>query len=159
MNWAIINTNAHFGFDPEPPETNLERWHHTKHRHPWLVAEDDRASIIAYAKSYDYNPREGYRWSCEVSVYVHPDHHGKGIAKVLYNDLITELEQRGFRTLVARIALPNEPSIRLHKSAGFTDAGLLKAIGHKQGRWHDTAILTKHLGSGPPAESKPAPIT
>jgi L-amino acid N-acyltransferase YncA len=44
---------------------------------------------------------------------------------------------RGYRHLIGAIALPNEPSVRLHERLGFVKAGHLLRIGRKCDRWID----------------------
>lgn len=66
-----------------------------------------------------------------------PAHQAKGIGRTLYAALIPILEAQGYRTLVAAIALPNAPSVRLHESSGFAHWGTLERAGRKFGRWHD----------------------
>ncbi|WP_116948735.1 GNAT family N-acetyltransferase [Jiangella endophytica] len=38
------------------------------------------------------------------------------------------------------------PSLALHRSLGFTEAGRLAAVGYKHGRWLDTVLLQRTLG-------------
>jgi phosphinothricin acetyltransferase len=40
------------------------------------------------------------------------------------------------------------PSIRLHEVLGFTPVGVLNGIGFKFGRWVDTVLMQRALGSG-----------
>jgi phosphinothricin acetyltransferase len=55
----------------------------------------------------------------------------------------------GFRQMVAVIGdSGNAASIALHKRAGFTPAGLLKAAGWKHGRWVDSVLMQRPLGAG-----------
>jgi L-amino acid N-acyltransferase YncA len=39
----------------------------------------------------------------------------------------------------------NHPSISLHRRFGFSDAGLLKAVGLKFGCWLDTVFMQRNL--------------
>jgi L-amino acid N-acyltransferase YncA len=48
----------------------------------------------------------------------------------------------------------NVGSIGLHEAAGFTHAGLMKAVGWKFDRWLDVVIMQKALGPG--ADTTPA---
>ena len=49
----------------------------------------------------------------------------------------------------------NAASIGLHRSCGFSDAGILRNVGWKHGRWVDSVLMTRPLGTGatePPTE-------
>jgi phosphinothricin acetyltransferase len=51
----------------------------------------------------------------------------------------------------------NVASIALHRRAGFRPTGTLTAVGWKHGRWIDSVIMQRDLGSG--ALSSPEPIS
>jgi phosphinothricin acetyltransferase len=42
----------------------------------------------------------------------------------------------------------NAPSIALHERAGFAEAGRLRDVGHKFGRWLDIVLMQRALGEG-----------
>ena len=47
---------------------------------------------------------------------------------------------KGFHSAVGVIALPNEPSVRLHERHGFVRVGRLIEAGYKLGAWHDVGF-------------------
>lgn len=118
--------------------------------HDWLVAEVG-GRVAGYAYAGPVKERAAFRWSCEVSVYVEPGARGLGLGRTLYRALFTRLEDLGFRRLLAVVALPNEPSVTLHRAMGFREAGRLERIGFKHGRWLDVAWLQADLGPDPAA--------
>lgn len=121
-------------------------------RYDWLVAELD-GRVVGYAYAGPVKDRAAYHWSCEVSVYVDPGSRGHGLGRALYRELFARLEVAGFRRLLAIVALPNEPSVALHRAMGFREAGRLERIGFKHGRWLDVMWLQADLG--PETESPP----
>jgi len=136
VNWAIEHTPAHFGVVPITENELRRKWEHNRDTYPWFAAEVDDG-VVGFAYGSPYKPREAYRWTVDVSVYVHPDHHGCGLGRALYAALIDELRKRGLRSAFAAIALPNPASVRLHESFGFTHIGTLRRAGWKLGKWHD----------------------
>jgi phosphinothricin acetyltransferase len=83
------------------------------------------------------------------SVYVREGQHRKGIGKAILAALIERSEQLGYRQLIAVIGdSAQAPSIGLHASLGFLRAGMLRSVGFKFGRWVDTVIMQRPLGSG-----------
>lgn len=55
-----------------------------------------------------------------VFIGVRPGHRGSGLASSLYEGAFSQLVRRGFRTIRARIAPGNLPSIALHARTGWT---------------------------------------
>jgi len=135
-NWAIAHTAATFKTAPDTLEDVLALWQRHAGVHPWFVAEQE-GSVVGFAMASPFSNRCGFAGTAELSVYVHPDHTGRGIGKALYATLVSTLEARGFKTLVAVIAMPNPASERLHESLGFTRVGVLRRVGWKLDRWHD----------------------
>ena len=62
------------------------------------------------------------------------------MGKALYDKLIPTLTERGFKTAIAVIAIPNPASERLHEAFGFRRAGTLRHVGWKFDQWHDVAF-------------------
>ena len=96
-----------------------------------------------------YRPRPAYRFSVENSVYVAPGMEGRGVGRALLVELIARCTALGLRQMIAVIGDSGHlPSIEFHKSLGFTQIGTLRAVGFKFGRWVDSVILQRALGSG-----------
>jgi len=111
---------------------------------PWIVAEIDHV-VAGYAYASAFRGRAAYRFSVEVGVYVAEGARRHGAGSALYRALLTLLERQGYRRAFAGIALPNDPSVALHRAAGFTEAGIVHAAGFKFDRWHDVAFYERAL--------------
>ena len=49
---------------------------------PWLVAEQrPGGTVTGYAYASRHRERAGYRWSVDISVYIHPEHRGRGVGR------------------------------------------------------------------------------
>jgi L-amino acid N-acyltransferase YncA len=115
---------------------------------PHLVLEQD-GRIRGYAYAGPYRPRAAYRDTVENSVYLAPDAIGLGFGRLLLEALIAACTQLGLRQMVAVVGdSDNLPSIRLHERLGFRRVGTLQAVGFKHGRWLDTVLLQRALGTG-----------
>ena len=112
--------------------------------HPWIVACDGDM-VLGYAYGSKHRERYGYRFSCDVSVYVAEHARGRGVGSALYAQLLDDLAKRGFHRAFAGIALPNDASIALHKRCGFELVGTYKEVGYKFGRWIDTSWWQRPL--------------
>jgi len=164
-NWAAIHTPANFAIEPEKLDEWMASFEATARMYPWLVAEgpggavnggaENRAGVIGFAKASPHRGRCAYAWSAEVSVYIHPDHHRKGVGKRLYQQLIPMLKAQGYVTLIAGITTPNPASQRLHESMGFVRAATFERVGWKFGRWHDVGYWQLTLRPGGPEDAPP----
>lgn len=120
----------------------------------WLVAEEGGV-ILGYGYFTQYRERSAYRHSAEDSVYVREDVRGQGVGKALVSALLPRAEACGFRQMFAVIGdSENVGSIGLHLSLGFRQAGVLRSVGFKFGRWLDSVTMQIAVGEGdrtPPA--------
>ena len=144
-NWAIRETWAHFREEPVSIEEIQADLRAAREHYPWLVARDGRGMFLGFSKASAWKPRSAYGWTTETSVYVEPGSQRRGVGRALLDPLVERLAGQGFRTLLAVIALPNEPSERLHQKLGYERAGVLRGVGFKAGSWHDTAIWQREL--------------
>ena len=112
---------------------------------PYLVAED-AGSLTGYAYAVPYRARPAYSGTIESSIYVDEQHHRKGIARRLMEDLIAEAQRLGKRQMIAVVGdSANTASIALHRNLGFVEVGILKGVGFKFDRYIDTVILQRSL--------------
>ena len=115
---------------------------------PHLVAEAD-GRVLGYAHAGPYRPRPAYRYTVEDSVYVAPEAVRRGVGRALLAALIEICEAGPWRQMVAVIGdRGNTASVALHAALGFHEAGHLKAVGFKLGRWVDVVIMQRALGVG-----------
>ena len=115
---------------------------------PYLAAETD-GRVVGYAYASLYRTRPAYRFALEDSVYIHKDHAGRGIGKLLLGALVEACEKIGCRQLIAVIGdSDNKASIQLHLACGFKRTGTLKAVGFKFGGWVDSVLMQRAIGAG-----------
>ena len=124
---------------------------------PWFVCDHDGAAA-GYAYASPFKSRPGYRWSCEVTVYVHPGHRRRNVGRALYTSLLRALAAQGYCVAVAVITLPNPASIALHESMGFQRVGTYQGVGYKLGQWLDDGVWQRELSPKPAAPTPPVPF-
>jgi phosphinothricin acetyltransferase len=138
-------------FEEEPPsieEMARRREAITTAGLPYLVASLNER-VVGYAYATGYRPRPAYRHTVENSVYVSQAAHRRGIGTALLTALVARCEVGPWRQMVAVIGdSANRGSIALHRRAGFTEVGILQAVGFKHGRWVDTVLMQRALGTG-----------
>lgn len=106
---------------------------------PFIVWEE-AGVVIGYAYAGTFRERNAYRFTVESSIYLHPDHFGKGIGKKLYSSLILHCKEKGYHSMIGVITLPNDTSVRLHETLGFKKVGHLTESGFKFGEWADVGF-------------------
>jgi phosphinothricin acetyltransferase len=115
---------------------------------PYLAAEVD-GDIVGYCYAMAYRGRPAYRLTIEDSVYVAPANERRGVGRALLTALVQRCEIGPWRQMVAIIGnSSNFASIGLHQQLGFRIAGTLEAVGFKFGRWVDSVLMQRALGSG-----------
>lgn len=112
--------------------------------YPVLVLEED-GEVIGYASYGAYRPFDGYKYSVEHSVYVRPDHHGRGYGRLLMETLIERARKGKVHVMIGGIASENEGSLALHKKLGFVETGRMPEVGQKFGRWLDLVFMQLNI--------------
>jgi phosphinothricin acetyltransferase len=110
--------------------------------------------VLGYAYAAQFGAREGYRFSCETSIYVRADALGKGLGTALLGELVSACEAIGQRQAFAIIAGTEPASVVLHARLGYRPCGTLENAGRKHGQWIDVFYMQRPLGDGgasPPA--------
>jgi L-amino acid N-acyltransferase YncA len=124
---------------------------------PWLVLED--RDIVGYVYARPFRERAAYRWSVEVTVYVHTGHRRKGVAGALYAALFRILTLLGYFKCYAGVTVPNPASECLHEAVGFTPVGVYHGVGYKFGAWHDVSFYEMALRPEEPLPQEPRPVS
>jgi phosphinothricin acetyltransferase len=155
---AVSERATSFEVDPPDAAEMARRVSSLLATHPWLVCVED-GSTLGYAYASKHRERAAYQWCVEVSAYVHPAAHRRGVGTALYASLFAVLDLLGHRNAFAGITLPNDPSVGFHESAGFVPVGTYRHIGWKLGAWHDVLWLQRDLASHVTAPPPPIALS
>ena len=153
--YAPYVTDTPISFETEAP-TAAEMAERIKGSIAWFVLEAGDGQAVGYAYASPFHPRAAYRWACEVSVYLERGRRRTGAGRALYDVLLPHLTERGYRTAIAGMTLPNPASEGLHAALGFEPVGTYRDIGYKGGAWHDVAWTQKTLATGEGLPREPA---
>ena len=105
-----------------------------------IVAVHD-GQVVGFASLSPYKERAAYRTTVEDSVYVHRNHTGRGIGRLLLVELVDIARNSGFHSVIARIEAGGAASRALHAACGFDLVGVERQVGRKFGRWLDVAVM------------------
>lgn len=136
-NHYIVDTIVTFELDPVAPEEIGRRIREITPDYPYLVVEDNTGKVDGYAYASRFREREAYRHTAEVTIYLDKDRTSAGIGSPLFAELLVRLRKTDTVALIGAIALPNEPSVRLHEKFGFRKVAHLEKVGYKFGKWID----------------------
>ena len=115
---------------------------------PYLAVED-ATGVIGFAYCNWFKPRPAYRFSAEDSIYLAAEAAGKGLGRLLLQELMAQAERCGVRKLIAVIGdSANKGSVGVHAACGFRHVGLLASCGWKFDRWLDVVLMECALGMG-----------
>ena len=124
---------------------------------PYLVIETAEG-VLGFAYCNWFKPRPAYRFSAEDSIYLAPAAAGKGLGRLLLEELMAQAERAGVRKLIAVIGdSANRGSVGVHKACGFNHVGVLANCGWKFDRWLDVVLMDRVIGLGSsqaPAQSQ-----
>ena len=146
FNDAILNSTALYDYKPWTMDT-MKVWFETKAQHnfPVIGIVDDEGVLMGFGSYGQFRMRPAYTYTIENSLYVHRDHRGKGLGKILLNEIISHATSQNFHSIIAVIDASNEISLDLHRKAGFTQVGVFREVGYKFGRWLNAAFLQLNL--------------
>jgi phosphinothricin acetyltransferase len=95
-----------------------------------------------------FRKRPAYRFAVKHSIYVHHDQVGRGVGRLLLQELIDVCAANGFRQMIGYIDADNTASLALHEKLGFQKVGLLPGVAYRYGRWADTVLVQRSLAAG-----------
>jgi L-amino acid N-acyltransferase YncA len=126
-------------FEEEPLSENImsQRIKSYTKDYPWLVVENVSSVVVGYAYAAKWAERSAYKKTAEITVYLHHKESGKGYGSAIYKEILSILSASDFHVVVAAIALPNEGSVKLQESFGFTKVAHFKEVGRKFNSWID----------------------
>jgi len=154
--YAPFVSNTAITFEEQPLDARgmAERIEKGLARYPFLVAEL-AGEVGGYAYASEHRARASYRWAVDVSVYIDPRFHRRGIGRGLYDVLLPLLVRQGFVLAVAGITVPNAASVGLHEAMGFSLVGVYRNVGYKLGEWRDVGWWQRALRDAPQRPGEP----
>lgn len=140
-NYYVARSTCTFQIEPETAEERLA-WFRDRDRetHPITVAES-AGVVIGWAALSPWKSRCAYARSAEASVYVHPEHHRRGIGKALLLDLIDRAKAAGLHTIIGGACGEQAASLALQAALGFAVVGTFRQVGRKFDRWLDVIYM------------------
>ena len=144
-NREVAEGTATFDMVPRTPAEQAAWMREHSGAYPCIVAVPETAdgTVLGWACLSPYRTRPAYSTSVEDSIYVHRDHHRRGVGDLLLGDLVALADEHGFHAIFARIADAGAASVALHAKHGFELVGVEREVGRKFGRWLDVTLMQR----------------
>lgn len=146
-NYYVHHTVATFDEEPVTIQFVKHKAESTLPNYPYLVLEDAEGVLSGFAYGSSFREKSGYRFTTETTIYFDPAATHKGYGTVLYTALLAGLRDKGYKTALGVLGLPNEASVRLHEKLGFIKTGHIRNAGWKFEQWVDTGYWCLDLES------------
>ena len=138
----VEHTTYTFEYTVPTHETFSDRLTQYTTQLPWLVWEED-GKVLGYAYGSLPFERAAYAWCAEVSVYLAPQAHRRGIGRKLYAALEEIMWRQGYRVIYALVTNENTGSLAFHKKVGYRYCAEFPCCGLKFNRWLGVIWLEK----------------
>lgn len=146
-NASIPSRQATADIEPVSPESKQEWFrNHSPDHYPLLVHEIG-GQVVAWVGLQPFHNRPAYKHTAEISLYVAPDHQGRGLGRQLMQEGIKAAVQVGRKTLMAYVFSHNEVSLALLKGFGFEEWGTLPDVTEMDEQEYSVTILGKRIAS------------
>ncbi len=138
FNEAIANSTALYDYKSRTLE-NMQDWFQLKQtgNFPVIGVTDEAGQLMGFASYGTFRVWAAYKYTVEHAIYVHQDHRGKGLGKILLNRLIECATKQQLHVMIGGIDIANQASIALHEKLGFKHSGTIEQVAFKFGRWLD----------------------
>lgn len=110
----------------------------------FIVADQD-GTVAGFATFGAFRAGPGYKGVVEHSVYLDPSAQGQGLGRALIDQLSTVARKTGKNSMIGAMSGDNSAAQAFHAKLGFTEAGLLPAVGQKFGKRLDLRLMHKNL--------------
>lgn len=101
--------------------------------------------LVGFALVTGYRDRACYSGVGEFSIYVHDQHSGKGVGKILLASLIESAQDEGHWKLLSRVFPENTRCRRLLERSRFREVGIYEKHAQLCGEWRDVVIVERLL--------------
>jgi L-amino acid N-acyltransferase YncA len=100
---------------------------------PTGTIKDQDGKILGFGMLRVHNPMPTFSHTAEATYFIHPDHTGKGLGRMLLDYLQKGAIEKGITNILANISSLNPNSITFHQKNGFIECGRFRKVGKKKG--------------------------
>src|SRR5580704_11502720 len=112
-NYYVLHSTCTYQTEPSTAEERAAWFAAHGPGYPVTVIEE-AGEVVGWGSLTRFHARAAYRPTVENSVYLRHDRLGRGIGKLLLEDLIRRAQAEGYHSIIAGISADQEASVRLH---------------------------------------------
>jgi L-amino acid N-acyltransferase YncA len=124
-------------------ETEAPAWDAWDRAHSLRLVAEAHREVLGWAALSPVSERCVYEGVVEDSVYVASSAQGRGIGRLLLEELVRRAEADGIWTVQAGIFPENDASLELHRRCGFRVVGVRERLGRRDGVWRDVVLMER----------------
>jgi len=96
LNEAILHSTALWDYEPRPPAA-MDAWFAAKEQggYPVIGLIDDDEALLGFGTYGPFRAWPAYKYTVEHSVYVHRDHRGRGLGRMLIAANLARAREQG----------------------------------------------------------------
>jgi L-amino acid N-acyltransferase YncA len=144
-NAAIPSRTVTADVEPISVEHRLAWFHqHNPTNRPLWIAEID-GKTVGWLGFQSFYGRPAYQATVEVSLYVDPTFHRRGIGRQLLVAAIDHSPKMGIKTLLGFIFAANQPSLKLFAQLDFHQWGYLPGVAEFNNLQQDLVIMGRRV--------------
>lgn len=141
INYNILHSTALYDYNTRTLEQQMSILADKQSKKFPVIVAEINGFVAGFGMYSEFRFREAYKFTVEHSVYVSQDHHGKGIGKLLLEELIVLAKRQNLHTMIAVIDSENQSSVEFHERFGFKTVGIIKESGFKFDRWLHSVFM------------------
>src|SRR6478672_185872 len=145
INDAILTSTALYDYQPRMLAQQMAIFEDKLAKGFPVIVATASEEVVGFGYYSELRFREAYKFTVEHSVYANKNYIGKGIGKLIMQELIDLAQAQKLHTMIAVIDAENEGSISFHEKFGFETVGVIKESGFKFNRWLHSVIMQKML--------------
>ena len=144
QNHYVLHSTATFLTEPLTLEQRLAWLLGRAASHPVIVAREG-GTVAGWGSLETFRARPAYRHTAELSIYIHPERHRRGIGRAIVGKLIERARALDYHALVGGCCSETTGAIALLEACGFAQVARFPEVGRKFGRWLDVVFLERVL--------------
>ena len=144
FNYYVINSFAAYP-DEKVAYDFFDKLNHLTIDGSFYAIGLNSGGIIGFGLLKKFYSFKVFNRTAEIAYFLHKDHTGEGLGKIILDQLIADARKKNIRTLLASISSLNIMSIKFHHKYGFTECGRFSQVGTKLGKDFDMVWMQKFI--------------